>query len=235
MTPSSSSQTGVSLRMTLGLLSATCIVLLGREQFRSILCDLSDLLSRSFPPQRRPNYHQPSPSSSWPSLRSSPYGSFPNPADPFHFLPCTKITVPPLLDDPEPHRTWAHLFDLNPNHWSWGNATSAEIANKDNPYAGRGLYLCGYLIVPLDYTNTSDPRIARLAITKFQAAGLEPAPHPSAIWDPNHRKSPRTIVIEPGGPGASGTEWAWTDAEAISRRLSRGIWRRSALRCGRRS
>ncbi|KAH6619655.1 Alpha/Beta hydrolase protein [Chaetomium sp. MPI-SDFR-AT-0129] len=161
----------------------------------------------------------------WPLLHHSvpsPYGSFPNPSDPFHFLPCTGLTVPPLLDDPEPDRTWAGLFDPNPDHWNWGNAASSEeTAENGNPYTGRGIYLCGYLTVPLDYTNHSDSRIARLAVTKFQVAGLEYANNPSDIWKP-FRKAPRTIVIEPGGPGGSGTEWVWEEAEAISHRLSDG-------------
>ncbi|KAK8070786.1 hypothetical protein PG997_010989 [Apiospora hydei] len=109
----------------------------------------------------------------------------------------------PALDDPNPDTSWAKLFDPNPDHWNWGNrtasSTSASERNSD-PYAGRGIYMCGYLDVPLDYTNKSDPRIAR-------------------GWP---KKTERTIVINPGGPGGSGTEYAWRAAEDITERLSGG-------------
>ncbi|CAJ2506688.1 Uu.00g078740.m01.CDS01 [Anthostomella pinea] len=153
----------------------------------------------------------------------STYGIFPVPGDPFHFLPCTNATVSPSLDDSNPEQSWAHLFDPNPDQWSWGNATKKENATKD-PYSGRGIYLCGYLDVPLDYTNKSDSRIVRLAVTKYQVSGLarinvdrgaRAAPRQGA-------KSERTIVIEPGGPGGSGTNYAWRVAQDVSRRFSDG-------------
>ncbi|OTA94696.1 hypothetical protein M434DRAFT_20720 [Hypoxylon sp. CO27-5] len=162
---------------------------------------------------------------SQPRRRSgSPYGRFPLPDDPFRFIPCTNVTVPPALGDSDPEQAWADLFDPNPEHWSWGNATTEQSAQDDDPYAGRGIYLCGYLDVPLDYTNKSDPRIVRLAVTKYQVSGLARvdtalAPHanPSA-----GSKSERTIVIEPGGPGGSGTSYAWRAAQDITKRLSDG-------------
>ncbi|KAK4162328.1 hypothetical protein QBC43DRAFT_321752 [Cladorrhinum sp. PSN259] len=155
--------------------------------------------------------------------RDSPYGQFPLPSDPFHFLPCTKSTLPPPLNDTSPERTWAAIFDPNPAHWSWGsNSTRNDtIPKEDDPYTGRGVYLCGWLDVPLDYTNKSDTRIARLAVTKFQVSGLaatnDAESNPSA-----GKKSERTIVIEPGGPGGSGTSYTWRSAEAITKRLSDG-------------
>ncbi|KAG6199418.1 hypothetical protein E4U10_004938 [Claviceps purpurea] len=120
--------------------------------------------------------------------------------DPFHFIPCTNNTIPPALDDPYPEHTWANQYDPDPGHWSWGTATlgweqyfeNSSLFSKphgphephdpqepgrphaphSDPYAGRGIYLCGYLDVPLDYTNKSDARIARLAVTKYQVSGL---------------------------------------------------------------
>ncbi|KAJ9132657.1 Alpha/Beta hydrolase protein [Coniochaeta hoffmannii] len=213
MVPNPDAQRRESLR---AVLVFTCLFFSGGV----FLC--SHLSRRPFPSELSPKYDAVSPLSSGPFSHPSPYGSFPNPSDPFHFLPCTNLTVPPSLHDPEPDRTWAGLFDPNPEHWSWGEATSSKETTIDvDPYAGRGIYLCGYLAVPLDHTNETDPRIARLAVTKFQAAGLEPADDPGHAWQPC-RKSPRTIVIEPGGPGGSGTGWAWEDAEAISHRLSDG-------------
>ncbi|KAK4229222.1 Alpha/Beta hydrolase protein [Podospora fimiseda] len=150
--------------------------------------------------------------------RDSPYGQFPLSKDPFHFLPCTSTTLPPPLNDTSPERTWAALFDPNPAHWSWGKPSNDHEATE-NTYAGRGIYLCGWLDVPLDYTNKSDTRIARLAVTKYQVSGLAPSnglnAHSSA-----GKKSERTIVIEPGGPGGSGTSYAWRAAENITQRLS---------------
>ncbi|KAK4032488.1 Alpha/Beta hydrolase protein [Parachaetomium inaequale] len=205
-------QKRMSLRAILGL---TCFVFLGAASLRSNLWR-----------RHGPSHHHLSPPS-WPVPSTSPYGTFPNPSDPFHFLPCTSLTVPPSLDDPEPDRSWAGLFDPDPDHWNWGSRTGLEKASKEgDPYAGRGIYLCGYLTVPLDYTNKSDPRIARLAVTKFEVAGLELSsntPSQSQVsWEPPRHKAPRTIVLEPGGPGGSGTRWARQAAEAISRRLSDG-------------
>ncbi|KAG6000438.1 hypothetical protein E4U54_001422 [Claviceps lovelessii] len=180
------------------------------------------------------------PHGSWPlrgchahSNPSSGYGEFPHKGDPFRFMPCTNITNPPLLNDTNPEHTWASLFDPDPRHWSWGNSTTGEVHLEKavDPYAGRGIYLCGYLDVPLDYTNKSDTRIARLAVTKYQVSGLawqgrnearqskdtHAESHPRA-----GTKSERTIVVEPGGPGGSGVYMAWSESEDVSKRLSDG-------------
>ncbi|KAI5860588.1 Alpha/Beta hydrolase protein [Durotheca rogersii] len=154
-----------------------------------------------------------------------PYGRFPLPDDPFRFVPCTNATLPPPLDDAHPERSWARLFDPDPEHWSWGKTTTTRDARAGHdPYAERGIYLCGYLDVPLDYTNQSDLRIVRLAVTKYQVSGLARV-HPvvgTRSRLPAGSKSERTIVIEPGGPGGSGTSYAWRAAEDITKRLSDG-------------
>lgn len=144
------------------------------------------------------------------------------PGDPFSFIPCTNATVPPLLEDDKPQETWAALFDPKPEHWSWGNSTEHDIDPRD-PYAGRGIYLCGYLDVPLDYFNDSDTRIVRLAVNKFQTSGLACRGCTHASGNAG-RKSERTIVMEPGGPGGSGTLSLWMGGEATSRRLSNGTF-----------
>jgi pimeloyl-ACP methyl ester carboxylesterase len=153
--------------------------------------------------------------------KASPYGKFPKENDPFRLLPCTPATLPPPLDDTNAEQTWASRFDPNPSQWSWGSPRNGENGTAGaDPYADRGIYLCGYLDVPLDYTNKSDSRIARLAVTKFQVSGLARVgddTNPSA-----GTKSERTIVIEPGGPGGSGTSYAWRAAETISARFSDG-------------
>ncbi|KHN94668.1 protease [Metarhizium album ARSEF 1941] len=223
------------------------------------------LLRPRFPRLRRPYLCHGQPG-------HSPFGRFPQENDPFHFIPCTKESVLPALDDPHPERTWAKTFDTNPRHWSWGNVTEGHEEDvetphhqpyrphnphhphnpdkpgepggsdeserlgrpgrhrhprppHENPYADRGIYLCGFIDVPLDYTNKSDKRISRLAVTKYQVSGLA-LRHPKSRHDKPRRgagtKSERTIVIEPGGPGGSGTSMAWRSSEAISQRLSGG-------------
>ncbi|KAH6623839.1 Alpha/Beta hydrolase protein [Chaetomium tenue] len=151
--------------------------------------------------------------------KDSPYGKFPLDDDPFRFLPCTPTTLPPPLDDTNAEQTWASYFDPNPDHWSWGVPSQPENGTAiSDPYAGRGIFLCGYLDVPLDYTNEAETRIARLAVTKFQVSGL------ARVGEPAHlsagKKTERTIVIEPGGPGGSGTSYAWRAAQNITARFS---------------
>ncbi|KAL2263820.1 hypothetical protein VTK26DRAFT_4987 [Humicola hyalothermophila] len=154
---------------------------------------------------------------------TSPYGRYPVAGDPFRFIPCTSATLPPPLDDSAPEQTWAARFDPNPDHWSWGPSKRKENGTvSDDPYAERSIYLCGYLDVPLDYTNETDKRIARLAVTKLQVSGL------ARVRDPDYlsgsRKSERTIVIEPGGPGGSGTSYVWRAAQDITDRFSNGTF-----------
>lgn len=139
----------------------------------------------------------------------SPYLTFPRPDDPFQFMPCTADSILPELDDKNAARTWAARFDPEPAHWSWGNATRGS--------EHRGIYLCGYLDVSLDFTNASDPRIVRLAVSKYQVSGLARAGSTGT-----GRKSERTIVLNPGGPGGSGTNYLWRTAEQASERFSEG-------------
>lgn len=135
----------------------------------------------------------------------SPYGVFPKPKDPFQFLPCTAATVPPPLESPDHRKAWAALFNPSPDHWSWGKSTADASAARldDDPYAGRGIFLCGYLDVPLDYNNASDSRIFRLAITKYQVSGLAPTGSERDLDSSAGQKSVRTLIVEPGGPGTS--------------------------------
>lgn len=161
----------------------------------------------------------------WPQFRhdcsdhhhslDSPYGIFPQPSDAFRFLPCTNKTLPPALDDEDHEISWPKLFDPNPNHWAWGNNT---IDTSEDPFAGRGVFLCGYIDVPLDYKNESETRIARLAVTKYQVSGLariDGSSPPGA-----GTKSERTLVLEPGGPGGSGTRMVWTSGELLTERFT---------------
>lgn len=153
----------------------------------------------------------------------SVYGHFPKANDPFSFLPCTNATIPPALDDQDHKASWAKLFDNDPSHWNWGNQTSTSADNSDHHddvYAGRGIYLCGYIDVPLDYQTTSDTRTIRLAITKFQISGLARKDGTSPANAGT--KSKRTLVLEPGGPGGSGTSMAWRSSEDLTKRFTNG-------------
>lgn len=152
-----------------------------------------------------------------PSVTGGIYGCFPQPNDAFSFLPCTNATVPPALDDKDHKTSWSSLFDPDPDHWSWGNRTNPAAAAED-PYAGRGIYLCGYIDVPLDYHNESDRRIVRLAVTKFQVSGLSRVDGSSSPGAGN--KSERTLVLEPGGPGGSGTRMVWSSGEELTNRFT---------------
>lgn len=155
----------------------------------------------------------------------SPCGRFPEPNDSFRFIPCTNATIPPPIEDPDSEQSWAALFDPDPDRWSWGNATADVKANSGvHKHDGRGIYLCGFLDLPLDYANESDDRIVRIAVTKFQVSGLARLPslgHTSQQAKAGY-KSERTIVLEPGGPGGSGTSEVWVRGEIITQRMSGG-------------
>jgi pimeloyl-ACP methyl ester carboxylesterase len=161
----------------------------------------------------------------WPQFRhhcshnhhrlNSPYGSFPRADDAFRLLPCTNETFPPALDDPDHEASWAKSFDPNPEHWAWGNNTAGTT---EDSFSGRGIFLCGYIDVPLDYKNGSETRIIRLAVTKFQVSGLARADGSSPPGAGT--KSQRTLVLEPGGPGGSGTRMAWASGELLTERFT---------------
>ncbi|KAI0395508.1 Alpha/Beta hydrolase protein [Xylariaceae sp. FL0594] len=114
---------------------------------------------------------------------SSPYGQFPQPGDPFRFMP-----------DSEPSKTWAAQFDPGPERWSWG---TPKHDHSDGYGDG----------------DDDDP------LLDLQVSGLARV---NGSGSGGGGKSKRTIVIEPGGPGASGTLHVWEQGEAITERLSDG-------------
>ncbi|KAI6334380.1 hypothetical protein MCOR29_000692 [Pyricularia oryzae] len=152
--------------------------------------------------------------------QDAPYGTFPAEDDPFRFIPCTSETVPPRLADRDATQIWQKLFNPDPSHWSWGSRRSGVNGTSDDPFRGRGIYLCGYLDVPFDYKNESESRIFRLAVSKYQASGLAPAGSDSSTAG---KKSERTLVINPGGPGGSGVQYVALAAEELSERMSGGV------------
>ncbi|KAF3769012.1 alpha/beta-hydrolase [Cryphonectria parasitica EP155] len=165
------------------------------------------------------HHHHPGP--------GSPYGTFPQPDDPFRFLPCTNKTLPPALEDKDHEASWAGLFDPEPDHWSWAEKNPASMGDSSSirpkdPYAGRGIFLCGYLDVPLDYLNATETRTVRIAVTKLQVSGLSrldrSSPPGSGV------KSKRTLLIEPGGPGGSGTEYTWRTAQDRTLKYTNGTF-----------
>ncbi|KAK0520816.1 hypothetical protein OC842_006983 [Tilletia horrida] len=104
-----------------------------------------------------------------------------------------------------PH-AWSHIQPhypasrSGPFHW---------VPCFPNPARGTNQHKwkCGYLDTPLDYTNTSDARTARIALVLYQAG---------------KHKSERTIVINPGGPGGSGTGAVFRMGEKMSETFSDG-------------
>lgn len=150
----------------------------------------------------------------------SPFGTFPRPKDPFRFIPCTNTSLPPALEDDDHEATWAKLFDPDPFHWSWGNKSASETPG--DPFAARGIYLCGYIDAPLDYRNSSDKRIVRLAVAKFQVSGLArldgSSPPGAGI------KSNKTLVLNPGGPGGSGIRMLWGSGQGFSQLFTEGAY-----------
>ncbi|KAK0648857.1 TAP-like protein-domain-containing protein [Cercophora newfieldiana] len=147
------------------------------------------------------------------SSPSSPYGTFPQANDAFRFQPCPNtgpFQTLPALNDTRAEQTWAALFNPDPNGWLWGTP-KANVTT--------GIYLCGYLDVPLDYTNKSDSRIVRLAVLKYQVSGLALSGSSNSTAG---KKSARTILMNPGGPGGPGVALGAFSAEASTSRLSSG-------------
>ncbi|PWN47467.1 alpha/beta-hydrolase, partial [Violaceomyces palustris] len=58
-------------------------------------------------------------------------------------------------------------------------------------------FQCGRMKAPLDYTNSSDPRTASIAVLKFPAGGQRQGSN----------KPMGTILLNPGGPGGSGVDF----------------------------
>lgn len=64
-------------------------------------------------------------------------------------------------------------------------------------------------------------------MAKFQVSCLalvSSLPNNAGPVPPASSKSARTIAIEPGGPGGSGTPYLWREAEEITIRLSNGTF-----------
>ncbi|CAD6892325.1 unnamed protein product [Tilletia laevis] len=94
-----------------------------------------------------------------------------------------------------------HRIVPHPNDPSLGGPFSL-VPCYPNGGGNSSHWKCGYLDVPLDYTNKSDSRTARLAVVMYQVG---------------EKKSEKTVVINPGGPGGSGTYYSLRAGETISR------------------
>ncbi|KAK0546435.1 hypothetical protein OC846_005279 [Tilletia horrida] len=99
---------------------------------------------------------------------------------------------------------WAHIQPHyragSPLHWvpCFPNPAPGTNAHK---------FKCGYLDAPLNYKNLSDPRTVRIALVMYQAGP---------------KKSKRTVIINPGGPGGSGTSTAFGSGERFSNDFTEG-------------
>ncbi|MBV9160707.1 MAG: alpha/beta fold hydrolase [Pseudonocardiales bacterium] len=86
-------------------------------------------------------------------------------------------------------------------HLAWGGCSAfAKTPSDRKTYADPGLQ-CAYLSVPLDYANLSG-RVIKVGLLRRPAS------------DPAHRVG--SLVINPGGPGASGMSNAASLADAIT-------------------
>ncbi len=85
-------------------------------------------------------------------------------------------------------------------------------------------FLCGHLTVPLDYTNTSDLRTVKLAITVYKPELDESrfVDGISVIRKAGKEEKRKTMFVNPGGPGGSGTNLVWRRGEFFSWNLTGG-------------
>ncbi len=109
-------------------------------------------------------------------------------------LAATPVALAPKDDSPF---GWQPCFPPN------GTISTADAAEPPRFY-------CGSLVVPLDYTNASDPRTVTLAMTKYVA-------------DPHAKtKSERTLVVNPGGPGGSGGSIVYRKGQQFNELFTNG-------------
>ncbi|USW53312.1 Putative peptidase S33 tripeptidyl aminopeptidase-like, alpha/Beta hydrolase [Septoria linicola] len=90
--------------------------------------------------------------------------------------------------------------------FDWSTLTSSTELVYQSCYGDK--FHCARLTVPLDWRNESNPNNVSLPIIRL------PAKVP--ISDPNHAG---TIIVNPGGPGGSGTLWALKNAEKLQAQL----------------
>ncbi|KAJ5909217.1 Peptidase S33 tripeptidyl aminopeptidase-like C-terminal [Penicillium taxi] len=132
------------------------------------------------------------------------------------------------------HDNYVRFRWVNPKmgqrNWTLGGEPRAVVADEDlfigwtmpTGSTDQGTHLCGFIDLPLDYLNTSDSRIPRLAVTKFQVAGLAHTNESNVSFQTY--KSDRTIILQPGSLGGSGTSFLWETAEERTNRFSNGLF-----------
>lgn len=99
-------------------------------------------------------------------------------------------TVSSLLTQISSRATWQHAAEITGFNWSEIEPTSSLRWTKCHES-----YECARLSVPLDWTDLENPHKVALALTRVPAA--------VPITDPTFAGS---ILINPGGPGGSGTD-----------------------------
>ncbi|CAD6898721.1 unnamed protein product [Tilletia controversa] len=105
-------------------------------------------------------------------------------------LQSTSLQTGAAASSADPYQA-VHWVEGGPFHWtSCFNSTAPDQAK----------FRCGYLDVPLDHTNKSDTRTARIATVLLQAG---------------RSKSNRTVLFNPGGPGESGTGDLFEEADEL--------------------
>lgn len=117
----------------------------------------------------------------------------------FYFYFVSPFSHLSILDQVIPHPP-----SSTPDPFNWTRC-SVQPNQTSNPGSS---FKCSQFKVPLDYSDPLDQRTISLALTLFQSG---------------REKSNHTIILNPGGPGGSGTDYAYRKAEEIDLLLGGGI------------
>ncbi|KAK2595613.1 hypothetical protein QQS21_006660 [Conoideocrella luteorostrata] len=90
---------------------------------------------------------------------------------------------------------------------SWADITPIAELNYHDCYSG---FKCARLQVPLDWRNLSDPRKANIAIATLPAK-----------VSTKDKTFAGSVIVNPGGPGASGIEYAVSSAARIQKMIDK--------------
>lgn len=97
----------------------------------------------------------------------------------------------------------AELARFYEQRLDWGGCAGYPAAADSEGVLAGGKFLCARLSVPLDYAQP-DGQTAQIAVVRLRGGG---GASPVA----------RSLVVNPGGPGASGLEWAAAEGDSVVR------------------
>lgn len=99
----------------------------------------------------------------------------------------------------EPTAPPAELGRFYDQELSWDSCAGYPVTSDFLPAAESGAFSCAQLTVPLDYGNPEGPT-AQIAV----------------IRSPGGAGADKSLVVNPGGPGVSGLEWALSEAQGVA-------------------